>query len=182
MSFDPRDVDITADDEAVDAGAASDADSAGDAAAAIVSEGDDRRRAPTILDRVLDAGIESWLAFGIVVACVVFVFEQIHPEPFRSVSRQRFRAQVNALAERAAGLTPNERLVGMLRIVALLGPRNGHTGIFPLDPSHTRQLHLLPLRLYELSDGLFVVDERGGLGLVGTRLVAVEGVPVADEL
>jgi hypothetical protein len=108
--------------------------------------------------------------------------EQIHPEPFRSLSRQRFRAEVNALAERAAGLTPNERLVGMLRIVALLGPRNGHTGIFPLDPSHTRQLHLLPLRLYELSDGLFVVDERGGLGLVGTRLVAVEGVPVADVL
>ena len=83
--------------------------------------------------------------------------EQLHPEPFRSLSRQRFRAEVSALAGRAAGLTPNERLVGMLRIVALLGPRNGHTGIFPLDPSHTRQLHLLPLRLYEFSDGLLVV-------------------------
>ena len=42
--------------------------------------------------------------------------------------------------------------------IALLGPRNGHTGLFPGDPSHTRELHLYPLRLYDFADGLYVVD------------------------
>jgi hypothetical protein len=108
--------------------------------------------------------------------------EQIHPDPFRAVPRQRFRAEVNELARRAPGLDRNELLVGLLRVVALLGPRNGHTGIFPLDPGHLRQPHLYPVRLYDFADGVFVVDERGDLGLVGTRLVAVEGMPLAAVL
>jgi hypothetical protein len=107
--------------------------------------------------------------------------EQIHPAPFRSVSRQRFRAEVDALARRVPGISRNELLVGLLRIIALLGPRNGHTGLFPGDPSHTRELHLYPLRLYEFPDGVYVVDAVDR-SLVGTRLVAVEGVPVAQAL
>jgi hypothetical protein len=71
--------------------------------------------------------------------------------------------------------------VGLLRIIALLGPRNGHTGLFPGDPSNTRELHLYPLRLYEFPDGVYVVDAVDR-SLVGTRLVAVEGVPVAQAL
>jgi len=107
--------------------------------------------------------------------------EQIHPAPFRSISRQRFRAEVDALARRAPGISRDELLVGLLRIIALLGPRNGHTGLFPGDPSHTRELHLYPLRLYEFPDGVYVVDAVDR-SLVGTRLVAVEGMPVAQAL
>jgi len=102
----------------------------------------------------------------------------IHPEPFRYVSRQKFRSEVDGLAGQAPSLRPNELLVGLLRIVALLGPLNGHTGIFPLDPTHERELHLYPLRLYEFADGVFVVDESGDRGLAGSRLVAVGGVPI----
>ena len=58
---------------------------------------------------------------------------ELHPEPYRSVSRRRFRAEVDALADRASSISRNELLVGMLRIIALLGPRNGHTGLFPGD-------------------------------------------------
>jgi hypothetical protein len=108
--------------------------------------------------------------------------ETMHPEPFRSVSRQRFRARLNDVAQRAPSLQPNELLVELMRIVALLGPRNGHTGIFPLDPGHGRELHLFPLRLYDFADGLFVVDESGSRGLVGARLVAVAGTPIAEVL
>src|SRR5262245_46975388 len=82
----------------------------------------------------------------------------IHPDPFRSVSRQRFQAEVNTLAQRASTISRDELLVGIMRIIALLGPRNGHTGLFPGDPSHTRELHLYPLRLYAFADGLYVVD------------------------
>jgi hypothetical protein len=110
------------------------------------------------------------------------MIQTIHPDPFRSVTRAKFRAEVNAAAARAAGLEPNQRLVDLLRIIALLGPRNGHTGAFPLDPGHSRELHPYPLRLYDFSDGVFVVDEEGGLGLVGSKLVAVEGRPIAEVL
>ena len=43
--------------------------------------------------------------------------------------------------------------------------------------AHPRGLHLYPLRLYAFSDGLFVVASPRQ-GLVGARLLAVNGVPV----
>ena len=60
--------------------------------------------------------------------------EQIHPAPFRSISNRRFEAEVEALAARAPTISRDELLVGVLRIIASLGPRNGHTGLFPGDP------------------------------------------------
>ena len=107
--------------------------------------------------------------------------EQIHPNPFRSVPQQRFESEVDALARRAPGLTRNELLVGMLRVIALLGPRNGHTGLFPGDPAHARENHLYPLRLYDFADGLYVVDAADA-SLVRSRLVAIDGTPVAKVL
>ncbi len=107
--------------------------------------------------------------------------EQLHPAPFRSISRARFRAEVNALARRAPASSRNEVLVGVLRIIALLGPRNGHTGLFPGDSAHSRPLNLYPLRLYHFSDGVYVVDARD-TSLVRSRLVAIEGTSVERVL
>jgi hypothetical protein len=106
--------------------------------------------------------------------------EQLHPEPFRSVTRRRFRDEVAELARRAPSISRNELLVGVLRIIALLGPRNGHTGLFPGD-THTQPLHLYPLRLYHFADGVFVVGARDR-SLVRNRLVAIEGTPVERVL
>lgn len=108
--------------------------------------------------------------------------ETTHPALFRNVSRARFRAEVDGLARRAPGLSDDELLVGLMRIAALAGVRNGHTGLFPLDPQHRGQVHLYPLRLYDFADGVFVVDEAGGRSMVGTRLVAVSGVPIGRLL
>jgi Peptidase family S41 len=107
--------------------------------------------------------------------------ESLHPNLFRNVSRTRFRSEVSALARRAPSLDANQLLVGLMRIAALPGDRNGHTGLFPLH-DHRRQLHLYPLRLYDFVDGVHVVDEVGGPTLTGLRLVAVAGVPVAQVL
>jgi Peptidase family S41 len=107
---------------------------------------------------------------------------ELHPDPFRAVTRTRFRAAVEALRARASRLSSNELLVELMRVAALLGPRNGHTGIFPGDPQHVRRLHLYPLRLYEFSDGIFVVDDRGEHDLVGARLVSIGGVDVESVL
>jgi Peptidase family S41 len=103
--------------------------------------------------------------------------EQIHPAPFRSIPKRRFEAEVNALAARAPSISRDDLLVGILRLIASLGPRNGHTGLFPGDPGNVRPLHLYPIRLYRFADGVFVVDGDDP-SLVGARLVAIEGMPV----
>jgi hypothetical protein len=107
--------------------------------------------------------------------------ESIHPAPFRSIPRERFRTEVNALAVRAPTISRNELLVGVLRLIALLGPRNGHTGLFPGDSAHTRPLHLFPVRLYHFADGVYVVDSEDE-SLVRNRLVAIDGTPVERAL
>lgn len=108
--------------------------------------------------------------------------EESHPDPFRSVTRARFRSDVGKLVAQAPTMSHDELLVGILKLTASLGPRNGHTSLFPLDPSHERELHLYPLRLYDFADGLFVVDDAQGGSLTGSKLVAVAGEPIGKVL
>jgi hypothetical protein len=104
--------------------------------------------------------------------------DALHPDLFRAVPRTRFRAEAQGLARRAPGLSRPQLVAGLMRILALPGPRNGHTGIYPLDPLHPRPLELYPLRLYDFADGLHVVAAQPS-ELVGRRVTAIGGVPIA---
>jgi hypothetical protein len=104
-----------------------------------------------------------------------------HPDPFHATSEAAFQAAADGLAVRADGLTPDQLLVELMRFSCLLGERDGHSGIFPLDSSNRRVLHLFPLYLYKFSDGLFVVAAPGRESLVGSKVLALDGIP-ADEL
>jgi Peptidase family S41 len=106
--------------------------------------------------------------------------EAVHPDLYASVPRARFKSAVDRAASRAAELSENELLVELMRIAALPGNGNGHSGIFPGDPQHRRDLHLYPLRLYAFPDGTYVVDEKGDDGLVGAKITAIGGVPYAE--
>lgn len=100
---------------------------------------------------------------------------QLHPDPWHEVAKAEWEAQADALSA-------DPTLVGFMRLVAALGPRNGHTGIFPLDPGNRRAFHEYPILTYEFRDGVYVVGELGGTDLVGARLAAVGGIPIADVL
>jgi len=106
--------------------------------------------------------------------------EAIHPDLFASVPRARFRSAVERAAGRADELSENELLVELMRLAALPGIGNGHTGIFPGDPQHRRGVHFYPLRLYAFGGGTYVVDEKGDDGLVGARVTAIGGMPYAE--
>jgi hypothetical protein len=106
---------------------------------------------------------------------LVRAVETRHPEPFRFVSEDRWRADVAALRARAAALSPDEFLVAVARL-ANLGRRNGHGGVFPTDQP---DLPIWPVRLYEFAEGWHVVAARDA-SLVGARVTAVGGRPVAD--
>lgn len=114
------------------------------------------------------------------VALLLERIEDVHPDPWHEVSEDDFRAAAAELEGDWAGLGPDERLVRLMALLALLGSRDGHSGIFPLDLDHEREMSLYPLRLYEFADGLFVVDAIGRPELVGARVEAIAGVPVDD--
>jgi dienelactone hydrolase len=103
-----------------------------------------------------------------------------HPNLFHDVSRATFDAAVEELAGRADAIGQDELLVGLMRLAALPGVRDGHTGVFPLDPDNQRVLHLYPVRLYTFADGTFVVGQVGGSDLVRARVVAIGGRPLAE--
>lgn len=106
-----------------------------------------------------------------------------HANLHHSLSRSAFLAARDRLALRAPELEPDALLVELMRFAALAGVRDGHTGIFPLDPAHRRQMHLFPIRLYDFPEGVHVVAQVGTRReLVGKRLVAVAGMPVTQAL
>ena len=106
--------------------------------------------------------------------------ERIHPDLFHAVSRARFRGEADGLAARSPDLTRDELVVGLMRLTALPGERDGHTGIYPFDPAHARTLHVYPLRLYDFADGLHVVGSMGGTDITGQKLTAISGTPIAE--
>jgi hypothetical protein len=101
--------------------------------------------------------------------------ESIHPNPYHAIPRKRFRAEVERLAARAPRLTRPQLVVGLMRIATLLGERDGHSGIFALDPEHARELHAYPFLTYWFPDGLYVIRAPSHPNLVGAKLVAVGG-------
>jgi hypothetical protein len=103
----------------------------------------------------------------------------VHPAPFHATPEPVFHAAADDLAARADGLTRDQLLVELMRFTNLLGVRDGHSGIFPLDSAHRRVLHLFPLYLYDFGDGLFVVAAPGRPELVGSKLLAIDGIAEA---
>ena len=102
--------------------------------------------------------------------------ERIHPNPYHATPKAEYSRRVDELAARAGSLGRDQLVVELMRLLALLGERDGHSGIYTLH-AHPRPLHLYPLRTYWFSDGLTVV----GGDEPGAKLVAIEGVPI-DEV
>ena len=113
------------------------------------------------------------------VRTLVAELERLHPQPYHAVSREAFHRAADDLAARAPGLRRNQLLVETMRLIALLGEREGHSGIFPLDPSHRIDLNAYPWRLWRFPDGYYVI-QAADRSLVGSRLTAVAGLPVTE--
>lgn len=108
--------------------------------------------------------------------------ERIHPDPYHAGSRANYRAAAGRLIARLPQLDDDQLMVELLRLVALLGERDGHANMNPLAGRHRRALHLYPIAAYEFADGVYVVAAPGRPQLVGRKLVAIEGRPIADVL
>ena len=109
--------------------------------------GDDRSDVPTPLQRELSELAKT--------------MEVTHPDLFHDVRRATFRAEAARLADAAAGLSRDELVVGVMRVAALPGPRDGHTAVYPFDltrPAVQRKLVVLTGRSTFSAAGDFVAD------------------------
>lgn len=106
--------------------------------------------------------------------------ERRHKNLFHTVSRERFTAAVAELDAAIPRLQRHEIIVGMMRIVAMVG--DGHTRLDPLK-DQAFGFHALPVKLYLFDDGLYVrAATPAQKALVGARVEAFDGVPVEEAL
>jgi hypothetical protein len=106
--------------------------------------------------------------------------ERRHPAPYAHAGREAFAAAVAELDRRIPGLQRNQIIAGMMRIAAMVG--DGHTRV---DPRKDTRFGFpsLPLKLYLFEDGLYVRAATPAFaGLVGARIEAIGGVPVAEAI
>ena len=109
--------------------------------------------------------------------------ERLHPDPWHALPRATWVAAADAVKERIPSLTDDQVLVELVRLASMPGwtGREGHTGIFPFIPGSGT--HEFPIRLWQFSDGLVITAARPPYeDLVGTRIEAIDGRPIADVL
>ena len=108
--------------------------------------------------------------------------ERSHPEPFHGVSREEFVAALTAYEASLPDLTPDEAVVGLMRVWAMLSRegRDGHQFAFPTQ-DHAGPV--LPIRIYEFAEGVFVTAALPPHeGLAGARITAIEDTPIDEVL
>lgn len=119
------------------------------------------------------------------LAALVPGMDALHPDLTHAVPRDVLDGAVAALADEI-GISSDDRLmVGVLRIVAMVGGPagcEGHTGVFPWG-SGTFPVDSLPLRLWLFDGDVVIVDALPPYeGLVGSRIDTVEGRPMAEVI
>lgn len=111
------------------------------------------------------------------LALVVDELTRHHPAPFHKTPEADFRAAAAAFERALPGLTPEQRVIGLSRLVGLVG--DSHTNVLP--PVAFLALGL-PLRLYWFPDGIYVIAAAEPYrAAIGARLTKVAGHPI-DEV
>src|SRR5688500_57169 len=105
----------------------------------------------------------------------------VHPEPFHAEDDDSFRSELEALKEDLATMTPDQAMVGLMRLWARLSTeRDGHQFAFLAEGTDEP---VLPLRVYEFTDGVFITAAMEPHDdLVGARVTAIGGHPIDEVL
>jgi tetratricopeptide (TPR) repeat protein len=99
--------------------------------------------------------------------------------PFRQVAEARFDAEVEALSDAVPDLTDVQVVIGMRRLLALLGDAHA----FVRQSADDTALPALPLQFYLFEEGCFVTGAAPEhRELLGARLQAIGEHPIADVL
>jgi hypothetical protein len=107
--------------------------------------------------------------------------ELMHPEPFHAIGRAEFVAELEALKAQLGTLSPEQAATELMRVWALLASeRDGHQFALPLD---TESEPILPIRIYEFAEGVFVTAAmEPNADLAGARITAIGNEPIDTVL
>lgn len=107
--------------------------------------------------------------------------EAIHPDPFHGVSRADFVGALDDLRDRLPQLAPEQAVVELMRVTALLS-REGRDGHEFALPQLAIEPPVLPLRIWQFPEGWMITDAATPHSdLAGTMLRAIDGHPI-DEV
>ena len=111
---------------------------------------------------------------------LVDLIEEIHPDPFHSISKTSFLQKVNA-AKRLGSATICEKAMGLATLVALLGET--HSYLHWPDPHSHAKFRRYPFRVAKFSDGVFVTQASSKYkSLIGQKLVKIGNTDVEHVL
>ena len=100
-----------------------------------------------------------------------------HPDPFRAHPRNQFEHRIERLLQRKSAISEAEAFVEASQLLGML--EDGHSWI-SIDDDSALYSKALPLRFWMFSDGIRVRATSPEVAdLLGARLVAIAGVPVA---
>ncbi len=106
------------------------------------------------------------------------LMERRHPNPFHTVDKKDWHAAANALRQRLPKLTDLEVVGGFMRLASMIG--DGHTTVYPPFDGPLA-FHMTPVWPYAFGDDWRIISAAPDFAdLVGARIVAVEGVPMAE--
>ena len=129
----------------------------------------------TLAGQAPDARVIDWRAD---VTLLARELPRRHPDPFRRITRAQWDSAANDLDRRLSGLTRNQALVGILRLVAMVG--DAHTTV---EPTPELGLRYYPIELYSFDDGLFVRSADSSVaGLVGAKVLRIGAVTSEQAL
>jgi hypothetical protein len=109
--------------------------------------------------------------------------DTVHPDGWHGMARADWVVAADAVKARVPTLTDDQALVELVRLAAMpsWNGRDGHSGIFPFIPGSGT--HEYPVRWWQFSDGLVITAARAPYAdLVGSRVEAIDGHPIADVL
>ena len=103
--------------------------------------------------------------------------EEIHPNPYRRISRDEFSEAAKAFKQKLPELSENQRLVGLMRLVSLL--EDGHTNVYPYLPD--KEYAVFPFRMFKFQEGIFItVAPEDQKELVGAEVLTIGNLSAAE--
>jgi tetratricopeptide (TPR) repeat protein len=119
------------------------------------------------------ASVAEWRAD---IDAIVADLRLNHPDAFTKTGELTFRREAAALKAALPELSEEQRVVRVMRLVALVG--DGHTSLEPDNPAFGQWY---PFRLYEFTDGYFVVSAHvSAADLAGAQVLEIGGRPAAE--
>ncbi|HEU0131750.1 MAG TPA: hypothetical protein VFQ85_12250 [Mycobacteriales bacterium] len=115
------------------------------------------------------------------LAALLPALASVHPDLLRGGVPLPLGRDLRALDAEVATADDDHLMVGLMHAmteVSFTG-RDAHTGLYPWSPGN-RPVRSLPLRWWFFPDGLYIEAQLGGDDLVGARVEAIAGHPLAE--